>query len=699
MSFRPAPRMIGSVPLASIEAVAFDLETTGLNPLNARVVEFGAVRISAGQVRKARPYSALVNPGIAIPAVSVSIHGISDEKVAEMPGFSECMKAFVNWVGPNVLIGYSTGFDLSVLKAEHARHGIPWNAPRSVDVEELVQVLAPDIKNYSLDSVAAWLGIELRDRHRAIPDAVSAAEIFARLIPKLKVLGVSSFAEAEKACKDFRSKTGAVDISENYRTANPANVDSFRFRYRVGDVMNSPPIFIGGDENLKNAVSTMVEKRVGGLFIELKKVPQEFGILTEGDIIRALHGEGPEALEKCAKNFCSRPLITVHPKEFVYRAVIPMSKKKIRHLGVVDDEGMVVGAVSARDLFGCNLDDAVALGSEIEEAENPAELGRIWAGLATVARALMNESVEAREITAIISRELRALTQRACELAEAELVAKGMKPPAEPFAMMVLGSGGRGESLLAMVQDNAIVFRSGDRGGETDSWCAAIGSRVADILNEAGVKYCSGGVMAANTAWRMSYDAWTETVSNWIARTRSDDLLNSDIFFDAMPVHGDVALANRLRRESIDSAKRSLPFLRLLAQRSISSPSPFGWLGRLRLNRGRIDLKMHGIMPIFSVARVLALENGIFARSTAERLRAYGKVGKASEDQVDNVILAHGVLLAAILRQQLRDLDAGIPLSNAIAPDELNAPDQSQLKWALEQVEVAAGFLGVPAVA
>ncbi|MDE0307812.1 MAG: DUF294 nucleotidyltransferase-like domain-containing protein [Albidovulum sp.] len=696
MSFRPAPRMIGSVPLGSIEVVAFDLETTGLNPTNARVVEFGAVWISAGQVREAQYYSSLVNPGIAIPAMSASIHGISDEKVAEMPGFSDCMNAFVNWVGPNVLIGFSIGLDISVLEAEHARHGIPWNAPRTLDVEELVQVLAPDIKNYSLESVASWLGIEIKDRHRAVPDSVLAAKAFTTLIPRLTTLGVSSFAEAEKACKDFRSRNGAVAIPENRQLVDPVNVDSFRFRNRVGDVMNSPPIILGGGEPLKNAVSTMVERRVGGLFIELETAPREFGILTEGDIIRALQVEGPGALENRAEKHCSRPLVTVHPKEFVYRAVIPMSKRRIRHLGVAGDDGMVVGAISARDLFISNLNDAVDLGREIEEAENPAELGRIWEGLATVARALVNESMEAREIAAIISRELRALTQRACELAEAELVAKGSNPPSEPYAMMVLGSGGRGESLLAMDQDNAIVFSSGGRGSESDAWCETIGRRVAAILNDAGVKFCTGGVMASNSEWRMSYADWTATVSNWIVRTQPDDLLNSDIFFDSMPVHGDFALANRLRRESIDSARQSLPFLRLLAQRSLGSPNPFGWLGRLRLERGRIDLKMHGVMPIFSVARVLALENGIYARSTAERLRAFGKIGKASKKQVDEVILAHGILLATILRQQLRDLDAGIPLSNRIAPDAFSTPDQSQLKWALEQVEVATGFFGIP---
>ena len=55
---------------------------------------------------------------------------------------------------------------------------------------------------------------------------------------------------------------------------------------------------------------------------------------------------------------------------------------------------------------------------------------------------------------------------------------------------MILGSGGRGESLLAMDQDNAIVFAEGSEGGKADNWCEQLGRRMSDILDGAGVSYC-----------------------------------------------------------------------------------------------------------------------------------------------------------------------------------------------------------------
>ena len=81
------------------------------------------------------------------------------------------------------------------------------------------------------------------------------------------------------------------------------------------------------------------------------------------------------------------------------------------------------------------------------------------------------------------------------------------EPPCR-YAVAVLGSAGRGESLLAMDQDNALVFDDGEPAGAEDRWFETFGGHVADILHEAGVPYCKGGVMAKNAQWRGSVATW-----------------------------------------------------------------------------------------------------------------------------------------------------------------------------------------------
>lgn len=714
MSFVGAESRLSGLPLTAITVIAMDTETTGLDVSSDRVAEIAAVRIPQGA---GGHFASFVNPGVPIPAASTAIHGITDEAVADAEPFPAVMAAFSTWVGAAVVTGYSIGFDLAILQAEHERHGLAWVPPRFVDVRHLVQLVAPQLPEQSLELAAEWLGVEITARHRALGDAETAARIFTALIPRLREKGIVTLAQAERGCRsltaqlDEEARAGwhgfdLPDAGSAASVAEYARVDSFPYRHRVADLMSAPPLVISPELPLREALAVMVRKKVSSLFVPpdgsseggSQRNGADFGIITERDVLRALEAEGAGALDQALGQFAQGPLVTVGSDEFVYRALARMSAKGFRHLGVTGSEGELAGALSARDLLRQRAGDAVSLGDCIESAQSSAELGRIWADLTMVVRALVHEDVDARDIAAIVSRELRALTRRACELAERELAEAGEGTPPEPYAMLVLGSGGRGESLLAMDQDNAIVFREGQPGAAADRWFEALGKRVADILNDAGVAYCKGGVMASNPEWRKDLAGWRGTLESWISRSRPEDLLSSDIFFDALPVHGEAGLAEALDAEARTLAKGARPFLRFLALNASRFDLPLGWFGRLTLDHGRVDLKLGGIMPVFSAARVVALEQGLTARSTPERLEAARELQLAPERIIDNLIEAHHVLLNLILRQQLRDIDRGLPLSNKVAPGELSGSEKQRLKWALEQIPSVADLLGTPAL-
>ncbi|WP_420346607.1 DUF294 nucleotidyltransferase-like domain-containing protein [Pelagibius sp.] len=720
MSFQGAEASLSGLPLRAVPAVVLDTETTGLDVVHDHVIEIGGVRLSGGRIAEGDTHSVLVNPGIPIPGDSTAIHGITDADVASAASFDDAMAGFVDWAGPSVVIGYSIGFDLAILKAEHERNGLDWQTPRSLDVRHLLHLVGANLPSQSLETVAGWLGLATNNRHRALGDAILTAEIFLALVPKLAEAGVTTLAQAERACRalterlDEEARAGWQGFDQLGQAVAPsvaeyARVDSFPYRHKVADLMNSPPLTIAGDAPLQEALGVMAGKKVSSLFLPPRAdatAEDGWGIITERDVLRAVDALGGAALQWPVAEFAARPLVTIKAEEFVYRALARMSGGGFRHLGVTDAEGALVGALSARDLLRQRASDAVSLGDCIEQAETAAELGRIWADLTVVARALVHEDVDSRDVAAIVSRELRALTRRACEFAEAELEASEMGPAPLPYAMMVLGSGGRGESLLAMDQDNAIVFAGDDaasaaerNGRDVDPWFAALGQRTADILNDAGVCYCKGGVMAANAEWRMDLAGWRDTVGTWITRSKPEDMLNCDIFFDAVPVHGASELAERLHEEALEAAKGSRSFLRLLALKSGQLEAPVGWFGRLKLDHGRVDLKKGGIMPIFSAARVIALQHGIAKRSTPERLEAARSLDLVPARTIDNLIEAHRILLDLILRQQLRDIDQGLPLSNRVAPGELTAFQRQEMRWALDQVPAIADLLGIPAFA
>ena len=197
--------------------------------------------------------------------------------------------------------------------------------------------------------------------------------------------------------------------------------------------------------------------------------------------------------------------------------------------------------------------------------------------------------------------------------------AEGHGAPPCRYAVLVLGSGGRGESLLAPDQDNAVVFAHGEPDGREDRWFKTLGEKLADILDVAGVPYCKGGVMARNAAFRGSLETWKNRVEEWVRRSRPDDLLNVDIVYDMKPVHGDLALSDALFDHAYARGHAEPVFAKLLGEQIVAG-NPFTFLGGLQLDDGRLDIKMHGLFPIVAAARTLAIRHGIRALSTRDRL-------------------------------------------------------------------------------
>jgi len=697
----------GAIPLVSLDAIAFDTETTGLDTSRARIIQLGAVKIERGQVNPARSFQQLVNPGEPIPAHSTRIHGIHDEDVAQAKQFSEVEPEFSDWLGDSVLVGYASGFDLAMLKREHQLAGLDWLAPRTLDVRYLVNILSPNLPDFSLDTITAWLGIEAKDRHSALGDAVSTARVFLALLPLLRERGIRTLAEAERACQKF-SKITADEVSlgwhEVHRTGKArknslsalSRIDSYPYRHRLRDLMNSPAIFVDTQEKLRNVLNTLTEYEISAVFVKPTADHDEPGIITERDLLRTLNQGGIDAFDLPAVEIAQYPLHSLSADAFVYRALARMRRKNFRHLGVHDSRGNIVGALSSRDLLRQRADKALVLGDDIDQAEDAEAMSQVWGHIAEVANGLNQEGVDARDIAAVISRELCALTRQACKNAEADMLAEGSGPPPCDYAMLVLGSGGRGESLLAMDQDNAIVFAQGEPGGEQDRWFAELGSRVATMLDVAGVPYCKGNIMGSNADWRHSVAGWQATIETWIKRQTPDDFLNCDIFFDAACVHGNYDLANWVVDFAFERGSKSASFIKVMSINACNDRSPIGMFGRFKLKDGRMDLKKGGIMLVFSTARVLAIQHRVGKQSTPDRLHAVRDKYDNMLNTIDNLREAHRILFNTILHQQLLDLEAGIPPSNLIAPSALSASGRKQLKWALGQVPNVSNLLGDP---
>ncbi len=680
-------------PLIALDAVVLDTETTGLDPAKARIVQIGAVRLVHGQVVREERFERLVDPGVPIPASATAIHHIDDAAVKGAPGFAEAFDALEQFRGGRIVVGHNLGFDLAIFRRECRLAGRAYEPPASLDTRLLGQICFPTLAGYTLEILAERTGVTLdrAGRHDAVGDAESAGAIFVGLLPFLKEKGVRTVAEANEACRRLTdamegfARAGWEEPKAVVGQGALSRIDSYPFRHRVGDVMGHPPAVTLPATPLIAAARLMMERRISSLFVaepDGLRVDRA-GIVTERDVMRAVANGGAAALDRPVGEIASRPLAFVEADDFVYRAIGRMDRLKVRHLAVADATGRIVGALSARDLLKMRASDALALGDAIEAAQGAPAMAAAFARMPAVARQLLEEEVPATGVAAVVSHEIGALTARAAREAEAMMVADGAGPPPVPYAVLVLGSVGRGESLLAADQDNAVVTAAADDPEAADRWFARFGAHMSDILDAAGVVYCKGGVMARNPGFRGSIDDWRARIGDWIGRTRPEDLLAVDIFFDFRAVHGDMALAADLFDEAYAAAHRAPMLAKLLAEQIGSHRPPLTLFGGFKLTDGRVDLKIGGLFPVVAAARCLALRHDIRLRSTRERIQALREKNIGSAEDLERWLDAHGVIVNAILRQQIADLEGGRPPGSRVDPSILGKSEQARLKTAI----------------
>jgi DNA polymerase-3 subunit epsilon/CBS domain-containing protein len=684
-------------PLIALDAIVLDTETTGLDPVVARIVQIGAVVLRHGRLVADEHFDRLIDPGVPIPATATAIHGIDNAAIAGAARFAESLADFERFRADRLVIGHNIGFDLAMIARECRLAGLAHTPPASLDTRLLGQICFPSLAGYTLEILANRLGVELDSsgRHDARGDAESAGVIFIALLPVLKEKGIRTVGEANQACRrltdvlDGFARAGWVEpqavVPELSDHAALARIDSYPFRHHVRDVMGHPPVVVAPTLALAEAARLMMERRISSVFVADEAAPlaEAAGIVTERDVLRAVTSGGAQALQRPVADFSSRPLAHVGADDFVYRAIGRMDRLKVRHLAVTDAEGRVVGALSARDLLKVRASDALVLGDAIAAADGAPALAAAFARMPDVAGRLLQEEVSATAIAAVVSQEIGALTARAAREAEALMLAEGAGPPPVAYAVLVLGSVGRGESLLAADQDNAVVTEVAADPAAADRWFARFGTHLSDLLDAAGVAYCKGGVMARNPGFRGSIDDWRMRIDGWMAKTRPEDLLAVDIFFDFRAVHGDRTLATRLFDEAYEAAHHAPILTKLLAEQIGANRPPLTLFGGIRLSNGRVDLKIGGLFPVVAAARCLAMRHDIRERSTRERLAALRARQIGSAEDIDTWIEAHGVLVDAILRQQIADLGAGLPPGSRVDPSILGRAGQARLKAAI----------------
>ena len=239
--------------------VVFDIETTGFSPVTNRIIEIGAVKVEHGEITER--FSTFVNPQVPIPFHIEKLTSINDSMVMDADTIEVVLPQFLKFVGDAILVAHNANFDVSFIKENAKRQGIPVDFTY-VDTVGIARALLTGQSKYTLDAVAKTLGISLENHHRAVDDAECTAEIFVKFIDMLKKDGIMDLAslnelgkssvEAIRKLHSFhiiilaKNQTGRINlyrlVSESHLTyfhKRPLIPKSLIQKYREGLIIGS----------------------------------------------------------------------------------------------------------------------------------------------------------------------------------------------------------------------------------------------------------------------------------------------------------------------------------------------------------------------------------------------------------------------------------------------------------------------------
>lgn len=112
-------------------------------------------------------------------------------------------------------------------------------------------------------------------------------------------------------------------------------------------------IQLGSDATLRDAIAILVERRIG--CVPVVDGGEVVGILSERDVVRCMGEKGADVLDSPISSAMTSPAVTIAPEVAVITALSLMTRRRIRHLPVVDG-GKMVGFVSIGDLVKYRID-------------------------------------------------------------------------------------------------------------------------------------------------------------------------------------------------------------------------------------------------------------------------------------------------------------------------------------------------------
>jgi DNA polymerase-3 subunit epsilon/ATP-dependent DNA helicase DinG len=166
-----------------LEYAAVDLETTGLDPLQDRVIEVGAVAFTSTEV--VERMESLVDPRRSVPHAVLQLTGIQAGDLAGAAEHDATLRRLADFLRGRLVVGHGATLDVEFLAAA----GLAASGDDLIDTLDVARILLPGSPSHSLPALAGELGLVQPRPHRALDDADATRQLLLRLRERAAGLG------------------------------------------------------------------------------------------------------------------------------------------------------------------------------------------------------------------------------------------------------------------------------------------------------------------------------------------------------------------------------------------------------------------------------------------------------------------------------------------------------------------------------
>lgn len=458
----------------------------------------------------------------------------------------------------------------------------------------------------------------------------------------------------------------------------------------VRQLIKRTPITLPPSTSIQAAAQLMSELRVSSVLIE--EQGSLFGLITDRDLRNRVVAMGLDIQRPIADIATLAPL-TVDIKAPAFDALLLMARHNIHHVPVLDGL-QVVGMITATDLTEQHSTSAVYMAGDIYKQTTIEGLQQVAVKVKRLQQNLAAADASAHNTGHIITAITDALTARLLQLGEAQL-----GPAPIDYVWVAAGSQARSEQTAKTDQDNCLVLDDAYDEAQHGEYFKALSSFVCDGLDACGYIHCPGEMMAMTPTWRLPRQQWLDLFARWTSQPDPMSLLLTCVWFDWRAIHGNMAMAEDLHREVLQRTQGNSIFLAFMVGNALTHRPPLNWFNGLSTirsgaNRGTIDLKHNGIVPIVDLARVYALAGGDTAVNTHDRLESAAASGAISEQSARDLRDALEFLACVRIQHQARQMVQGQQPDNFLRPVEVSNFERTQLKDAFRVVESLQNILG-----